>query len=236
MLVLKNLQYPYEGTRFDFSMQVEPGSFLAIIGPSGAGKSTLLDIITGFITPTSGEVSFNQKKLNDLPIADRPISMVFQENNLFTHLDVQTNIALGLSPNLKLTAKQNLAVVAALDRVGLKGFEKRLPGELSGGERQRVALARVLVRDRPLLLLDEPFAALGPALRAQMLNLVKELHAEKNLTTILVSHQPEDAKTNATHTAFLNAGIVELYKETGEFFATGNNKSLNDYISYQGSS
>jgi len=236
MLVLKNLQYAYEGTRFDFSMQVEQGSFLAIIGPSGAGKSTLLDIIAGFIAPTSGGVSFDQKKLTNLPVANRPISMMFQENNLFTHLDVQTNVALGLSPNLKLSVKQTQEVIAALDRVGLKGFEKRLPGELSGGERQRVALARVLVRDKPLLLLDEPFAALGPALRAQMLKLVKELHTEKSLTTILVSHQPEDAKTTATHTAFLNNGIIELYKETDKLFATRNNTNLNDYISYQGSS
>ena len=229
MLILKNLKYAYEGTSFDFSMQVDQGAFLTVIGPSGAGKSTLLDLIAGFISPTSGEISFNAEPIVNIPAARRPVSMIFQDNNLFTHLDVETNIALGLSPNLKLSKAERSQVIAALHRVGLQSYEKRLPGELSGGERQRVALARVLVRDRPLLLLDEPFAALGPALRAQMLTLLKELHEEKNLTTLLVSHQPDDAKSTATHTAFLNNGSIELFDETKKFFANKNHKNLMDY-------
>ncbi len=230
MLTLKDLKYSYEGTSFDFSMKIDQGSFVAIIGPSGSGKSTLLDLIAGFITPTSGEITFDNKPLLTLRAAERPVSMVFQENNLFTHLDVQTNIALGISPTLKLSQDDHNTVTAALQRVGLKGFEKRLPGELSGGERQRVALARALVRQRPLLLLDEPFAALGPALRSQMLTLVKELHEEKNLTTLLVSHQPEDARSTATHTAFLNNGRIEVFEETEKFFAIKDNKELTAYL------
>jgi len=234
MLVLKNLQYAYEQTRFDFSLSVEQGSFLAIIGPSGAGKSTLLDLIAGFVTPQSGDISFNGASFNQLSPAERPVSMVFQENNLFTHLDVETNIALGISPTLKLSPTDHAGVADALHRVGLQGYQKRLPGELSGGERQRVALARTLVRKKPLLLLDEPFAALGPALRAQMLALVKELHEEKNLTTLLVSHQPEDARTTASHTAFLNNGCIEVLAETKKFFAIKDNQALSDYTDYQG--
>lgn len=229
MLVLDHIRYAYDGTQFDFSMQLEQSSFLVIIGPSGAGKSTLLDLIAGFVAPTSGQISFSSQPLNDLRPAERPISMVFQENNLFSHLDIHTNIALGISPKLKLTANDQETIKAALDRVGLQNFEKRLPGELSGGERQRVALARALVRERPLLLLDEPFAALGPALRTQMLKLVKELHEEKSLTTILVSHQPEDARSIATHTAFLNNGCIEVIEETATFFAIKDNAALSDY-------
>ncbi len=230
MLILNTVKYAYEGTRFDFSMQVRPGSFLAVIGPSGAGKSTLLDLIAGFISPDSGAISIQNQLLTRLRPAQRPVSMVFQENNLFAHLDVHTNVALGISARLKLTQNDNKTVLAALQRVGLRGFEKRLPGELSGGERQRVALARALVRQQPLLLLDEPFAALGPALRAQMLHLVKELHEEKNLTTILVSHQPEDARTTASHTAFLNNGRIEIFAETKKFFAIRDNAALTDYV------
>lgn len=229
MLILDNVQYAYEQSRFEFSVEVETGSFLAIIGPSGGGKSTLLDLIAGFIQPVSGDIIFNNERLTDLPPAQRPVSMIFQENNLFTHLDVETNIALGISPDLKLSPQQHTHVASALERVGLAGYGKRLPGELSGGERQRVALARALVREKPLLLLDEPFAALGPALRAQMLALVKELHIEKKLTTLLVSHQPEDARSTATHTAFLKDGRLQLTAETQEFFAIRDHKELTDY-------
>jgi len=233
MLILDNLKYAYEQTRFDFSMQVEPGSFVAIIGPSGAGKSTLLDLIAGFIAPLSGSISFNNTLFSKLSPAERPVSMIFQENNLFTHLDVETNIALGISPTLKLSQADHTSITGALARVDLQGYGKRLPGELSGGERQRVALARALVRRKPLLLLDEPFASLGPALRSQMLALVKELHEEKNLTSLLVSHQPEDARSTASHTAFLANGRIDIYEATEKFFAIRDNKALNDY---QGSS
>jgi thiamine transport system ATP-binding protein len=120
--------------------------------------------------------------------------MVFQENNLFSHLNVAQNVGLGRSPALKLSGDDSAAVADALARTGLSGKEKRLPSELSGGERQRVALARVLVRDRPVLLLDEPFASLDAALRAEMTDLVGELHARSHMTMLMVTHDPEDAR------------------------------------------
>lgn len=233
MLKIDDLQFAYEGSMFQFNMNVEAGSFVAIIGPSGGGKSTLLDLIAGFIPPSGGEITFDTQPLLNLSPAQRPVSMIFQENNLFSHLDVFTNIALGLSPTLKLTKNDNEKINHALERVDLGGLGKRLPSELSGGQRQRVALARTLVRDKPLLLLDEPFAALGPALRTQMLALVKEIQVEKRLTVLLVSHQPEDAKTAATHTAFLNNGKIEVYETTENFFAIKDNEAL---LNYQGNS
>ncbi len=233
MLELKNLNFIYENFSFNYNAEIEAGSLLAIIGPSGGGKSTLLDLIAGFAKPHSGNVLFNGQDITKLPPAQRPVSMVFQENNLFAHLNIATNIGLGVSPKLKLTKQDNIAISKALERVDLSGFEQRLPQELSGGQRQRVALARTLVRKKPLLLLDEPFAALGPALRQQMLALVKELHHEQNLTTLLVSHQPEDAKSTATHTAFLKDGKLSILKPTSEFFAITDDQDL---IDYQGSS
>ena len=116
--------------------------------------------------------------------------MIFQENNLFAHLDVAANVGLGISPALRLAAADRERIAVALERTGLAGKEKRLPHELSGGERQRVALARALVRERPVLLLDEPFASLGPALREEMLDLLVSVQKERRMTTLLVTHQP----------------------------------------------
>ena len=229
MLKLENLKFAWEQTVFDFSVEIPTGSFSVITGPSGAGKSTLLDLIAGFAEPTSGTITFDGTVFNGLSPAQRPVSMVFQDNNLFAHLDVFTNVALGVSPRLKLTQSDRQTISDSLDRVELSGLEKRLPGELSGGQRQRVAIARAIVRNKPLLLLDEPFAALGPALRKQMLELVLDLHNEKNLTTLLVSHQPSDAKTVASHTAFIKDGKIAIYKPTDEFFAMTDNKDWTDY-------
>jgi thiamine transport system ATP-binding protein len=123
-------------------------------------------------------------------------------------------VGLGLNPNLQLNHAQQLDVAQALEDVGLTGFEHRLPGQLSGGERQRVAIARCLVRHRPILLLDEPFAALGPGLRREMLDLVRALQARLGLTVLMVTHDPGDARHAGGRTAFIQAGRVVLVDET----------------------
>src|SRR5690606_25612104 len=128
-------------------------SIVAVMGPSGSGKSTLLNLVAGFETPASGAVLIGGDDVSRRPPPARPVSMVFQENNLFAHLDVAQNVGLGRSPSLRLSAEDRTDVAAALARTGLAGKEARLPAELSGGERQRVALSRALVRDRPVLLL-----------------------------------------------------------------------------------
>jgi thiamine transport system ATP-binding protein len=200
--------FRYEDMQMQFDLHVEDGECLAIIGPSGAGKSTLLALIAGFERADSGGIRIAGRDVTREHPSVRPVTMLFQDHNLFAHLDVAANVGLGIHPGLKLTAADRGRVEAALEQVGLAGLAQRLPSQLSGGERQRVALARSLVRDRPVLLLDEPFAALGPALRREMLDLVRALQAARKLTVLLVSHQPEDALYAATRTAFVHGGRV----------------------------
>jgi thiamine transport system ATP-binding protein len=156
--------------------------------------------------------------------------MVFQEHNEFAHLDVATNVGLGISPALRLKPSDRDRVAAALARVGLEGFGRRLPGQLSGGERQRVALARCLVRDRPVLLLDEPFAALGPALRREMLDLIADIHRERAMTVLLVTHQPEDARRIAARTAFVHDGRILAVRPTDELLGATDIPELSAYL------
>ncbi len=224
--------YGEAAMRFDFA--VAAGEIAAVMGPSGAGKSTLLNLIAGFDVPSSGRVLIGGSDVAGLPPASRPISMVFQENNLFGHLDVAANVGLGRSPSLKLSADDREAVSAALTRVGLAGMEKRLPRELSGGERQRVALARVLVRDRPVLLLDEPFASLGPALRQDMLSLLCDLHAERGMTVLMATHNPEDAEAVAHRMVFLENGSVAATGDIGGFFGADAPGAFRRYLGTRG--
>ena len=175
-----------------FDLQVAAGERIAIIGPSGAGKSTLLNLIAGFVLPTQGNIWLNGENHTRSAPYERPVSMLFQENNLFPHLTVQQNLALGLKTSLKLTALEQDQIERVADAVGLTSFLSRLPNSLSGGQKQRIALARCLLRDKPILLLDEPFSALDPELRLEMLNLIDELCHSKNLTLLLVTHQPSE--------------------------------------------
>ena len=192
MIRLDNVFLADDTLPMTFDLQVAAGERIAIVGPSGAGKSTLLNLIAGFVLPTRGEVWLNGENHTQSAPYERPVSMLFQENNLFPHLTVQQNLALGLKTSLKLTALEQDQIERVADAVGLTSFLSRLPNSLSGGQKQRVALARCLLRDKPILLLDEPFSALDPELRMDMLNLIDELCHSKNLTLLLVTHQPSE--------------------------------------------
>lgn len=213
-----------------FDVEFAAGSVTAVIGPSGSGKSTLLNLIAGFEIPSSGRILIDGVDVSPTPPASRPVSMVFQENNLFAHLDVAKNVGLGRSPALRLNAADHEDINKALERTGLGGKNKRLPRELSGGERQRVALSRVLVRDRPILLLDEPFASLGPALREDMLDLVASLHAERGMTVLFVTHHPQDALRIAQNIAFIEKGAVASFGATDEFFGENGPEAFRRYV------
>ena len=192
MISLDNVFLADDTLPMTFDLQVAEGERIAIVGPSGAGKSTLLNLIAGFVLPTQGNIWLNGENHTRSAPYERPVSMLFQENNLFPHLTVQQNLALGLKTSLKLTALEQDQIEQVADAVGLTSFLSRLPNSLSGGQKQRVALARCLLRDKPILLLDEPFSALDPELRMEMLNLIDELCHSKNLTLLLVTHQPSE--------------------------------------------
>ena len=193
----------------------EPG-IVGVVGASGSGKSTLLEAVAGFLPLADGRILWRGEEISTLAPGDRPVAMLFQDGNLFPHLSIAQNVGLGLRADLRLKAGDRDAVQAALERVGLAGLGARRPAELSGGQRSRAALARVLVQGRPLLLLDEPFAALGPALKAEMLDLVAELAAEREALVLMVPHDPGDAVRIAGQVMLVDEGRVLAPVPTGE--------------------
>lgn len=204
---------------FFFDTSFEEAKVTAVVGPSGSGKSTLVNLVAGFEKPTGGRVLIGSDDMGVRDPAERPISLIFQDNNLFAHLDIATNIGLGISPSLRLTQDDKAKIASALERVGLAGFEKRLPSSMSGGERQRAALARALVRQRAVMLLDEPFAALDPGLRSGMAGLLKELQSENGNTVLLVTHHPDDIRRLADAVVFLSDGKILFQGATEAFFS-----------------
>lgn len=227
MIRLENVEYVAGDFRARFDAEIPAGAFLGLLGPSGGGKTTLLSLLAGFAKPQAGRILMDGADVTNATPAARPVTMLFQEHNLFAHLTAFENAALGLAPSLKLSPAQTAQVEAALVRVGLSGKAGNKPAELSGGERQRVALARALLRDKPVLLLDEPFAGLGPKLRREMLQLVMDLRAERGLTVILVSHEPDDLKIAASHAAFISQGRMSAIVPMSRFF---DEPQLADYL------
>ena len=230
MLVMKNVDYHYHQELFSFDFQAEQGDIVALMGPSGAGKSTLLALVAGFIEPTSGEISVAGQSLIGKEAHQRPLAMLFQEHNLFAHLTVRENIGLGLHPGLKLTVTQKLEVEQAATQVGVAEYLDRLPEHLSGGQRQRVALARCFVQPHNIWLLDEPFSALDPLLREEMLSLVKRLAAERGITVLMVTHHLSDAKAIASHFAFVAGGKIEAAGEIGQLCMTHSSEALQAFV------
>lgn len=215
---------------FHFDCGFESGRITAIVGPSGSGKSTLLNLVAGFELPLEGRIEIAGQDVTNLAPAERPVSLVFQDNNLFSHLDLFTNIGLGIHPAMRLTPADRKVISDALQRVGLAGYERRLPGSLSGGERQRAAFARALVRRRPVLLLDEPFAALDPGLRATMVELLAELHAETRATVLLVTHAPRDVIRLADNVIFIENGRVLVNAPKADFLAMSDMAAVRDFL------
>lgn len=209
MIKLNQLQFQYKEMQMHFDLHVKAQEKIAIVGASGAGKSTLLNLIAGFERADSGEIWLNGENHSKTEPHLRPVSMLFQDNNLFLHLTVAQNIGLGINPGLKLNMDEKIRVQQAASAVGLKAFLSRKPTELSGGQKQRVAIARCLLRDKPILLLDEPFSALDPQLRLEMLNLIDELCTEKKLTLLIVTHQPNELKERIDRIICIENGTIK---------------------------
>jgi thiamine transport system ATP-binding protein len=194
MLEVRDLRYRHPTSRsgdnptYDYSIDVMEGEIVAIVGESGSGKSTVLDLIAGFLTPISGSIELNGVDFTKEAIEKRAISILFQNHNLFEHLSVERNILLGI------TKDNRGKVEAILKKVGLEKYKNSIASSLSGGQQQRVALARVLLRDKPILLLDEPFSGLDYKTRLEMLELVKSITMEKRLHTIMVTHDIVDCE------------------------------------------
>lgn len=219
MLKLNDITWLYQHLPMRFTTSIAQGEKVAILGPSGAGKSTLLNLIAGFLPPASGTLMLEGRDHTHTPPSQRPVSMLFQENNLFSHLTVRQNIGLGMSPRLKLNAEQQRKLAVIAGQMGIETMLDRLPGELSGGQRQRAALARCLVREQPILLLDEPFSALDPALRQEMLQLVDDVCQRQQLTLLMVSHSVEDAARIATRAMVVADGRIAWDGDTQELLS-----------------
>ena len=229
MIRIENGIYDWQGFHLTIDVAVPANSITAVLGPSGAGKSTLLNLIAGFETLSSGNIVLHGVEHSRTPPAQRPVSFVFQDNNTFAHMSARDNVAIGISPSLQLTDKQKTEVDDALAKVELTSLANRKPADMSGGERQRIALARVLVRKRPILLLDEAFAALGPALRKDMLELVQNLQRQLQLTVLMVTHQPEDATTIADRIIFVGEGQVHQAQPVSAFL-NSEDKTTRNYL------
>lgn len=226
MIQLNQVHYHYQQQTMRFDLHISRGERVAILGPSGAGKSTLLNLIAGFLLAENGTITLAGQDHSDTAPSQRPVSMLFQENNLFAHLTIMQNLALGLDTGLHLTALQQQQLCAIAERVGISPCLSRLPATLSGGQRQRAALARCLLRQHPILLLDEPFSALDDNLRSEMLQLVYQICHERNLTLLMVSHNLNDAVYLAPRAILVTEGSIAFDGTTQQLIDGEGNTDL----------
>ena len=227
---LQDVRFGYAESSVSFDATFAAGSVTAVTGPSGSGKTTLLNLVAGFEAPQSGTIRLGGEDVAALPPSKRPVSFLFQEHNLFSHLSVHDNVGLGISPSLRLTAADEKLIAESLERVSLSDKSRRLPEQLSGGERQRAALARVLVQRHPVLLLDEPFASLGPSLRQEMTALVAALQAERGMTLLLVTHHPLEAAGIAANLCFIDEGQIAAFGPPGDLLGGMGPQALRRYL------
>lgn len=209
MLELQSIRLTQGDFTLSADLTIPVGARVAVVGPSGAGKSTFLSLIGGFEAADEGRLLWNGQELTKALPHERPISHLFQDNNLFAHMSAAQNVGLGIRPNLRLTKAEQARVTEALSAVGLSGMEARRPAELSGGQQSRVALARVLVQEKPLILLDEPFSALGPAMRGEMIGLAKEVSTRLSATMLMVTHDIADVDRFADLVIWIEDGVCQ---------------------------
>ena len=212
----------------DVSLDVPAGSLTALLGPSGSGKSTLLRVVAGLEVPDAGTVRIEERDATNVPVQERGIGFVFQHYAAFKHLTVRENVAFGLRIRKRPRKAADAKVDELLGIVGLAGYQSRYPSQLSGGQRQRMALARALALEPRVLLLDEPFGALDAKVRADLREWLRRLHDEVEVTTVLVTHDQEEAMAVADRIAVMNEGRiepvgapVELYERPANDFVMG---------------
>ena len=210
-VTLKNIDLSFGKTHVlkGIDLEIEPGEFFTFLGPSGCGKTTLIRLIAGFESAQKGEVYIGGQEVSHLPPWRRNLGMVFQSYALWPHMTVAKNVAFGLEERKLPKAEIKRKVRAALELVGLSELAERRPSQLSGGQQQRVALARTVVIEPQVLLLDEPLSNLDAKLRVQMRRELKQLQRKLSLTTIFVTHDQEEANTTSDRMAVINEGVIQ---------------------------
>ncbi len=214
----------------DISLTIGRGEFLTLLGPSGSGKTTFLMILAGFVSPSSGQLSKDGVDITRLPAEKRAFGMVFQGYALFPHMSVEKNIAFPLQVQGKSGPEIKARVDAMVDKVGLRGHEKKRPADLSGGQQQRVALARALAFEPSVLLLDEPFSALDKNLRGSMQEEVRRLHQETGTTFVFVTHDQEEALALSTRVAIFNHGKLQQIASPREVYERPANRFVAEFL------
>lgn len=230
MLEAKGLTAQRGSEQFSYDLRCQAGQIVAILGQSGCGKSTLLAMIGGFIE-AEGVLQWNGRSLLNRPVAERPVSNLFQQHNLFEHLSVAQNLALAINHSLKINLQQRAQIEQVAERLEIASMLSKKPPLLSGGQQQRAALARALLRHRPILLLDEPFSALDPILRHESLQIVQELCKEHQLAVLLVTHQWQDAVQIADEVAFIEQGRVVQQCSPQQLESHPANSAIRRYLS-----
>lgn len=230
MLELKNVKKSYDGTPVltDISLNIEEGEIVSILGPSGCGKTTLLNLILGIVDSDDGQIIFNGEDITDVPMEKRGFNIVFQDYALFPNLNVYQNITYGLRNNPEISSREEVE-----DLIHLLGLEEHLNkriGQLSGGQKQRVALARTMVMKPKILLLDEPLSALDGVIKESIKDRIKTIAREYNLTTIIVTHDPEEALTLSNRVMIINEGKIAQFAKPEEIIQKPENGFVKKFI------
>ena len=230
MLELKNVKKSYDGTPVltDISLNIEDGEIVSILGPSGCGKTTLLNLILGIVDSDGGQIIYNGKDITDVPMEKRGFNIVFQDYALFPNLNVYQNITYGLRNNPEISSKEEVE-----DLIRLLGLEEHLNkriGQLSGGQKQRVALARTMVMKPKILLLDEPLSALDGVIKESIKDRIRTIAEQYNLTTIIVTHDPEEALTLSNRVMIINEGQIAQFGRPEEIIQKPENNFVKKFI------
>jgi len=229
----EKVQKSYDGHNLvvkDLNLDIAPGEFLTMLGPSGSGKTTCLMMLAGFEPATHGEIFLNNEPINNVPPYKRGIGMVFQNYALFPHMSVAENLAFPLQIRKLSAAEQKTKVQRALDMVELGSFGNRRPAQLSGGQQQRVAVARALVFDPDLVLMDEPLGALDKQLREQMQYEIKHIHENLGVTVVYVTHDQSEALTMSDRVAVFEDGVIQQLSEPDVLYESPQNSFVAQFI------
>lgn len=230
MLKLQNIKKSFDGVTIlnNVNLEIEEGEIVSILGPSGSGKTTLLNLILGLTDADSGRIFYNDEDLTDVPMEQRGFNIVFQDYALFPHLNAYQNITYGLRNKPDISTKEEVEELISL--LGLKEHLDKRIDQLSGGQKQRVALARTMVMKPKILLLDEPLSALDGVIKESIKDRIRTIAKEYNLTTIIVTHDPEEALTLSDKVLIVNEGGIAQFGKTEEIIKTPKNRFVKEFI------